>query len=86
VNKIGEAIEMLRSAMGIARSDLAEAVGMDEYALTVIELGRKEPTMVSVGRIAGVLGIKTSILVQIAEELENTTRADFVRELIGDVY
>lgn len=55
---MGEKIRALREAKGISQRELAEALGVDQSAVSNWERGKAEPTAFNIRRIADLLGVE----------------------------
>lgn len=62
VQTYGERLKALREARGLTQEQLAEKAGLEPYAIKRMESGYLEPGMGQTARIAGALGIKTTVL------------------------
>ena len=58
----GARLKALREAIGLTQEELAEKAGLEPYAIKRMESGYLEPGMGQMARIAGALGIKTTVL------------------------
>ena len=58
----GARLKALREAIGLTQEELAEKAGLEPYAIKRMESGYLEPGMGQTARIAGALGIKTTVL------------------------
>lgn len=59
---MGEKIRALREAKGLSQNDLAEALGIDQSAVSKWESGKAEPTLFNVRRLANILGVEPGAL------------------------
>ena len=64
----GERLKALREARGLTQEQLAEKAGLEPYAIKRMESGYLEPGMGHTARIAGALGIKTTVLAGITPQ------------------
>lgn len=55
---MGDNIRALREAKGISQRELAEALGVDQSAVSNWERGKAEPTAFNIRRLADLLGVK----------------------------
>ena len=65
---IGHALKLTRSAKKLSLELLAERANLSQSYLSMIESGKREPTLSSVQKIANALGIPTPILLFLAAE------------------
>ncbi|MBL6458160.1 helix-turn-helix transcriptional regulator [Belnapia sp. T6] len=70
---LGPQLRRLRQARGLTLDALAEAVGLDKGYLSRLERGQKAPSIATLLRLAGSLGVS------VAELLGETLPADAVR-------
>ena len=68
VMNIGHAIKVCRSAKQLSLDELAERVGLSQSYLSMIESGKREPTLSSIEKISESLGVPTTILLFLAAE------------------
>lgn len=66
--EIGNALKVCRSAKKLSLEALAERVGLSQSYLSMIESGKREPTLASIEKIAKALGVPTPILFFLAAE------------------
>ncbi len=84
--KLGERIRAERQRLGVNQEELAHLVGMHFTNVGKIERGQSNPTLETIVRIAGVLGVDAGSLVtgigvgDLPEKVPRYTAADFVRE------
>lgn len=65
---IGNAIKSLRKEMGLNQIEFASASGLSQSYLSLIEKGKKEPTLSTLKAISNVLSIPTPILIFLSLE------------------
>lgn len=65
---IGHALKMCRSAKKLSLGDLAELTDLSISYLSMIESGKREPTLSSMEKIAGAMGVPTPILLFLAAD------------------
>lgn len=63
---VGESIRSLRGAAGLMQRELAERVGISASMLSLVEAGKREPTIALLRSIGRALGIPTGVLFAIA--------------------
>ena len=64
---IGAALRRLRVAAGLSQEELGLEAGVQRNYVSLIELGRSQPTIITIAKLAGALGMKASELVAEAE-------------------
>lgn len=60
--KIGHVVKILRTASGLRQKDLAERVGIKPHYLSLVESGKREPSLNVVRLIAKALNVPVSYL------------------------
>jgi transcriptional regulator with XRE-family HTH domain len=55
---VGHNVRRLRIAAGISQAKLAERLGVDRAYVSGLELGRRNPTIVTLWHVAKALGVK----------------------------
>jgi transcriptional regulator with XRE-family HTH domain len=55
---VGQNVKRLRIAAGFSQADLAERMGVDRAYVSGLELGQRNPTVVTLWHIAKALGVK----------------------------
>ena len=55
---IGRNVKRLRIAAGFSQAELAERMGVDRAYVSGLELGRRNPTVVTLWHIGKALGVK----------------------------
>ena len=63
----GAALRRLRLAAGFSQEQLGLEAGVQRNFISLIELGQNQPTITTVAKLAGALGLKASELVAEAE-------------------
>jgi transcriptional regulator with XRE-family HTH domain len=66
--RIGQIIKILRAAMGLRQKDLAERVGIQPHYLSLVEAGKREPSLAVLRKIASELDVPVSLLFWEAEQ------------------
>ena len=64
---LGSVICVRRCALALSQEDLAFSSGLHRTSISLIELGKKSPTVETLARIAKALGVKPSKLLAAAE-------------------
>jgi transcriptional regulator with XRE-family HTH domain len=55
---VGRNVRQLRRAAGLSQAGLAERMGVDRAYLSGLELGERNPTVVTLWHVAQALGVK----------------------------
>lgn len=55
---VGRNVRRLRLVAGLSQAELAERMGVDRAYVSGLELGRRNPTIVTLWHIAKALGVK----------------------------
>ena len=80
---IGKSIKVLRTAAGFSQRDFAMRAGMSAAGLSLIETGRREPTLSHLKGVSRALGVPISVLFHSSDEdcpgLSPELRADYAR-------
>lgn len=63
---LGRAIRLCRTQRGLSQTELANNAGISVSYLSLLERGKRDPTLTTVGEIANALDIPVSILVFLA--------------------
>jgi transcriptional regulator with XRE-family HTH domain len=72
----GVAVRRLRSSQGLSQEDFADSVEVHRTFIGGIERGERNPTLVTIAKIAAALGLKPSDLLR---EAERESRKDSER-------
>jgi transcriptional regulator with XRE-family HTH domain len=64
---LGRALRGLRQAAGLSQEQLGLEAGVQRNFISLIETGRNQPTITTIFKLAGALGMKASELVAAAE-------------------
>lgn len=68
VEVFGKVLRELRTEKGISQEKLAEYCDLDRTYISLLERGRRQPTITTLFKLATALHIKPSQLVKITEE------------------
>lgn len=60
---VGQNVRRLRSAAGLTQEGLAERMGVDRAYINALELGKRNPTIITLWRVAEALGVDLTALV-----------------------
>ena len=66
---LGRALREFRLAAGLSQEQLALTSGVQRNFISLIETGQNQPTITTIFKLAGALGVKPSELVAEAEKL-----------------
>jgi len=55
---VGRNVKRLRIAAGLSQAELAERMGVDRAYVSGLELGQRNPTIVTLWHVAKALGVK----------------------------
>jgi transcriptional regulator with XRE-family HTH domain len=67
IKAFGLIIKMLRHAQSLSQEALAFEAGIDRTFLSQLETGRKQPSLLTIFRLAAALHIEASALIQLVE-------------------
>ena len=73
---IGEVVRTLRVSAGLKQTDLAERAGVSTSSISLVEAGRREPTIKWLRSIAPALGMSAAVLFAAALALDEGDRGD----------
>jgi transcriptional regulator with XRE-family HTH domain len=59
---VGRNVRRLRTAAGLSQAALAERLGVDRAYVSGLELGQRNPTIVTLWHVAQALGVKLRLL------------------------
>jgi transcriptional regulator with XRE-family HTH domain len=62
--KLGENIKRLRAEKGMSQGDLCRALELDRAYMSNVESGNKNPTLATIEKIAGALGVSANELLK----------------------
>ena len=88
---IGQIIKILRAAIGLKQKDLADKVGIQPHYLSLVEAGKREPSLAVLRKIASELDVPLSLLFWEAEQhpegisSENEARWKNLRSLLVEM-
>lgn len=74
-------IRKIRESRGLTRRRVAAAVGLSENYIYKIENGLKTPTLSTLHKIAGVLGVKPSVLLDLPLHDLKTDISEMIQRL-----
>lgn len=73
---MGKTIQILRQAKGVALTELAERAGISVAYLSLIEAGKREPSLDVARRISESLDIPSDLLILLASSSESSLRTE----------
>ncbi len=65
---IGEAIRIVRSRKGLRQRELAERLGLNQSFLSLVEKGKRQPTLKTVEKIARAMTVPPQLILLLACE------------------
>lgn len=71
-----KAFRVVRAACGLSQSELAQRIGVSASHLSLIEHGRRQPSLKVIGNLAQVAGVPPSLIMLLASPLENVADED----------
>lgn len=72
----GKALRIARAVAGIQQKDLATRSKLDSSYISLIEMGKRKPSMKTVRSLSAALGIPSDLFTLMASEEEDLTFAD----------
>ena len=73
---IGKAIQLCRTQKEFSRSELARKSGISESYLSLLERGKRDPSLTKLKAICSSLGIPLSVLVFVAADSDDIANLD----------
>ena len=64
----GKALRLLRDEQGLSQEKLASLAHLHRTHISLLERGRRQPTLTTVFRLASVLGVSATEFIQAVEE------------------
>lgn len=64
----GKVLRKLRNEAGLSQEKLALEAELQRNYISLIELGQNQPTLTTIYKLCGALGIKTTKLMQLVDE------------------
>ena len=62
--RLGENIRRIRLEKGMTQGDLCRALDLDRAYMSNVESGKKNPTLATIERLAGALGVASNELLE----------------------
>lgn len=72
----GKALRIARAISGLQQKDLADKAHLDSSYVSLIEMGKRKPSLKTVRALSQALEIPTSLLTLLASESEDLTLTD----------
>lgn len=66
----GETLAALRIERGLSQEELAHEAGLHRTFISLVELGKRQPTLTTVFELAAALEVRPSLLLRRTEKLE----------------
>lgn len=79
--RIGDRLRVLRQAAGLTQEEVAERIEVDASFITKLEAGKRLPSVDTVVRLAGALGVPVARIMEVLDD----TRPPADPRLIGEV-
>jgi transcriptional regulator with XRE-family HTH domain len=74
--KLGRAIKVMRTASGMKQKDIAAGIGVTPNYVSLVEAGKREPSVGFLRQIAKVMGVPVSLFFLWAESaVENSSKS-----------
>jgi transcriptional regulator with XRE-family HTH domain len=83
---LGSAIKVVRTAGGIRQRELAKKIGVTANYLSLVEGGKREPSVAVLNRLAKALGIPVGIFFvwqEVSDDKVDTNSLNKIRELLA---
>jgi transcriptional regulator with XRE-family HTH domain len=71
-----KAFRVIRAAYGLQQAELAQRMGISASQLSLIEKGKRQPSLKVVANLAGVTGVPTSLIMLLASDPEEVADED----------
>jgi len=71
--KLGRAIKVMRTASGIKQKDIANKIGVTPNYVSLVEAGKREPSIAFLRRIAKVIGVPVGLFFLWAESADGSS-------------
>lgn len=83
---LGKAFRIVRAAHGLRQAELASRIGISASQLSLIERGKRQPSVRVISRLANATATPTSLIMLLAstpEELAHDDMGDLARALLS---
>jgi transcriptional regulator with XRE-family HTH domain len=80
----GRAVRIVRTAYGLTQGELAERLSIGSSQLSLIEAGRRQPSLKVLDEVSAALGVPPHLLTLLAsepEDIDNKSNAPEIAEL-----
>ena len=64
VQKLAENLKRIRTEKGISQGDIVKSTGIDKAMISNIENGKTNPTLATIAKLAGALGVSVGELMK----------------------
>lgn len=64
VQKLAENLKRIRAEKGISQGDIVKSTGIDKAMISNIENGKTNPTLATIAKLAGALGVSVGELMK----------------------
>lgn len=78
---IGETLRLIRVINGVKANDLAKKLDISASYLSLIENGKKRPSLDIIGEYSIIFGVKVSSIMFLDEEMQDSKNGDILRKL-----
>ncbi|MCH9694146.1 MAG: helix-turn-helix domain-containing protein [Gammaproteobacteria bacterium] len=72
-----KAFRVVRAAYGMQQSELAERIGISASQLSLIEKGKRQPSLKVIGNLSGATGVPTPLITLLASDPSDVVDQDF---------
>lgn len=76
--QIGERIKKLRKARGFTQFDLAEKVGLAESTISLLEAGKRKPSLQAINKLAEIFNVDPAHFITTDNESEENPRVQMI--------
>lgn len=78
---IGETLRLIRVINGMKANDLAKRLDISASYLSLIENGKKRPSLDIIWEYSNIFGVKASSILFLDEEMQEDKKGDLLRKL-----
>lgn len=71
-----KAFRVIRAAYGLQQAELAQRIGISASQLSLIEKGKRQPSLKVISNLGGVTGVPTSLITLLASDPEEVVDQD----------
>lgn len=72
----GKALKVARAISGLQQKDLAELAGLDASYVSMIEVGKRKPSLSAITKLSKALGLPQHLFMLLASEPDDLSIAD----------